>query len=218
MLQHLASIKNIIRLEGQGFTGDRHFLVTSPYGRRLKPTDSAKVMLGAVHDVATALAAMAALDPPIIHRDVSIGNIVIIESAQQETHAYLLDFATALAESDQQYDPETITGTYIFMACQVMLTGVHSVQTDLKSLFLVLLYLACDEHLPWARAPTCKISRALKSEALKLRHQTLFAQSREDLRPAVASLHGLFFTPSSTNAVTPAAFLHRLKQCITELL
>ncbi|KAG5192577.1 kinase-like domain-containing protein, partial [Tribonema minus] len=194
MLQRLASIKNVIRLEGQGVTCDGHFLVTSPYGRRLKPTDSAHVMLRAVRDVASALAMMAAVDPPIIHRDISIGNIVVgsSSSSSEETSAYLIDFATALAETSQSSDPETITGTYIFMACQVMLTGVHSIKTDLESLFLVLLYLACDERVPWARAPSRRMSCALKIQALTMSHDTLFAQTRDDLLPAVTSLHELF--------------------------
>jgi hypothetical protein len=106
------------------------------------------------------------------------------------------------------------------MACEVMMTGVHSVSTDLESLFLVLLYLACDEQVPWARAPTRKVSRALKIEALIMSHERLLARCRDDIRPAVTSLYELFYQPSYkevAKGVTPAAFMRRLKNCMDQL-
>jgi serine/threonine protein kinase len=223
MLRQLADVTGVVRLIGSNQTAaPEHlpFLVMQPFGRNLSFSDDARTILGAVRGVAGTIGSMSRLQPPIVHRDVSIGNIVVIDSGEDgiTEQVLLIDFATArsLATEQNEHDPSALTGTSLFMACSVLDGEPHSTCSDLESLFLVLLYLACGGHVHWANTIVCsREARDSKKAVLKVQEDferyVLPKCSRSDLRPFVISLHALFFRPHYNRSVVAETFLHALQ-------
>lgn len=203
---------------------EQPFLVTAPFGRCLELDDSAELILGAIACAAKVIGRLAQFDPPVLHRDVSLGNLMIMPETLRQAlkqgkadGAYLLDFATARHAPGGQYRSSSshgVTGTPLFMACSILDNKAHTVSSDLESLLLVLIYLACKGHVHWANC------RLLSREALALKAYALsvdsaFHQHIEDrclpgLLPAVTRLRKLFFVPDYKVDVTVEQFLAAL--------
>lgn len=224
ILRQLADVAGIVRLVGSNQTGAPEqlpFLVVQPFGRNLSFSDDARTILGAVRSVAGTIGSMSRLKDPIVHRDVSIGNIVVTDSAEEDgitEQVLLIDFATArsLATEQNEHDSSALTGTSLFMACSVLDGEPHSTCSDLESLFLVLLFLACGGHVHWANTIVCsREARDSKKAVLKVQEDferyVLPKCNKRDLRPSVISLHALFFRPHYNRNVVAETFLHALQ-------
>jgi serine/threonine protein kinase len=224
MLRQLADVTGVVRLIGSNHQSavpeQLPFLVMQPFGRNLSFSDDATTILGAIRSVANTIGSMSQLQPPIVHRDVSIGNIVVIDSDEElgtTGQVLLIDFATArsLPTEQHEHDPSVLTGTSLFMACSVLDGEPHSTSSDLESLFLVLLYLACGGHVHWANTIVCsREARDSKKAVLKVAEDferyVLPKCSRSDLRSCVTSLHALFFKPQYNRNVDANAFMTML--------
>ncbi len=199
------------------------FLVTAPFGRCLDMADDADIILGSIACAAQTVGRMAQQTPPVLHRDLSLGNLIIVpeilEKAPQDDKlegAFLLDLATSCEAPDGRFpiDVVELAGTPLFMARTIMEGGDHTQSSDLESLLLVLIYLGCKGHVHWAN------SRVGSREALPLKVYALLPgesfekyvrqRCRPDLLPAVDSLHKLFFVPVYNREVTSQQFLGAL--------
>lgn len=79
------------------------------------------------------------LNAGILHRDVSIGNIMLTE---KEDDGFLIDLDLAIRSSDDQASgAPSKTGTKIFMAIGALLGEPHSFMHDLESFFWVLFWI-----------------------------------------------------------------------------
>ena len=116
----------------------------------------------------------------IIHRDISLGNIVWASSDIEKTgldgRAYYLDFGSALRmdahrESRNTTDPLKLFGTYSFAAPEIwQLGGTLTPSVDLFSISAVLLVLCCGKKCcirmkqGWHLASQANISRLYESD------------------------------------------------------
>jgi serine/threonine protein kinase len=169
--------------------------------------------------------------PPILHRDISLGNIVLVagDAGEQEgessapREALLLDFVTAREAPSGRVLPtsnsssssgEELTGTTLFMAYSVMQGEGHTVSSDLESLFLVLLFIATAGRVHWLNARLgTSAAAALKLEALlgdKGYMRFTRCRCKEDLVLAVDRLRALFFKPDYNTEVDVQQFLKAL--------
>ena len=83
------------------------------------------------------------LNAGILHRDVSIGNIILTEN---EDDGFLIDLDLAIKTSDNQASgAPSKTGTKIFMAIGALYGEPHSFMHDLESFFWVLFWI-CIHH------------------------------------------------------------------------
>ncbi len=83
------------------------------------------------------------LNAGILHRDISIGNIMLTE---KEDDGFLIDLDLAIKTSDDQASgAPSKTGTKIFMAIGALLGDPHTFMHDLESFFWVLLWI-CIHH------------------------------------------------------------------------
>jgi Fungal protein kinase len=235
MLLELAKVPGLVRLVHSNTTAcqsqqqlvqahstpiEPPFLVTTPFGRCLELDDSAEVILKAIACAARTVGCLAQLTPPVLHRDVSLGNLIIvpeeISGALMEgsiSGAYLLDLATARRAPGGQVSSSSIrelTGTPLFMACSILEGKPHTVSSDLESLLLLLIYLGCNGHVHWANtlvgsrgALSCKVHALTPGECFE---KYVRKRCRPDLLPAVDRLHALFFFSVYNQQVTVAHF------------
>eukprot|EP00611_Tribonema_gayanum_P024732 TRINITY_DN5513_c0_g1_i1.p1 TRINITY_DN5513_c0_g1~~TRINITY_DN5513_c0_g1_i1.p1 ORF type:complete len:620 (+),score=52.61 TRINITY_DN5513_c0_g1_i1:98-1957(+) len=234
MLQLLSGVPGVARLIATGETsdGDQPFIASAPFGRCLSFTDDAETVLSAIRSIVLTLRAMASLTPPIIHRDLSHGNIIVVdaemssitdgtsEGMRHTPAAYLIDLATAQSlppEADvvAQEHPQSHVGTCVFMAQSVEKGEPHSISSDLESLFLVLVYVTCSGHVYWGnRLPHTTSAFDAKVSALSTHarfEECIVPKCREDLLPQVRALHRLFYLPEYNTNVDHAAFLVALQ-------
>ncbi len=166
MYQHLAGVPGPVDMVYSNVDEAHHepaFLVTSPFGRCLEMTDEAPFIVGALACAAKTVGRLADLYPPVLHRDLSLGNIIVVEETLERAMlegkldgAYLLDLATAREAPGGRLAStsiEELTGTPLFMAIGILEGEPHTVSTDLESLFMVLVYLGFCGHVHWANVP-----------------------------------------------------------------
>eukprot|EP00611_Tribonema_gayanum_P029913 TRINITY_DN8157_c0_g1_i1.p1 TRINITY_DN8157_c0_g1~~TRINITY_DN8157_c0_g1_i1.p1 ORF type:complete len:741 (-),score=196.48 TRINITY_DN8157_c0_g1_i1:256-2478(-) len=220
MLNAVAGVQGAIQLLGTGVLhaelGGRAFLVTAPFGRRLVCDDDTEVIMGTMQSVAATLHGMSQLQPALVHRDISIGNIMIVDAAGQGGEewgrAFVVDFATACpVPAHPVGDNSVLTGTSVFMACSVMAGEPHSLSSDLESLFLVFVYVVSGGHVHWGNeVMSDAAARALKVEALHTKagfqRYVVPRCKRPDLLSTLQSLHALFYLQEYNKTVDAAAF------------
>ena len=86
------------------------------------------------------------LNAGILHRDISVGNIMLTEN---EDNGFLIDLDLANKTSDNQASgTPSKTGTKIFMAIGALLGEPHSFMHDLESFFWVLFWI-CIHYDGW---------------------------------------------------------------------
>ncbi|KAK9843291.1 hypothetical protein WJX74_009912 [Apatococcus lobatus] len=89
---------NVIECVAVG-AGDEPFICTAPLGRTLNRLDPAPVILSAIEAAAQTVKHMAGLEPPWVHRDLSLGNIIIDldhgKAALPNGNTYIIDWVTA---------------------------------------------------------------------------------------------------------------------------
>lgn len=187
-----------------------HFLLMQPFGRHLGMgcDEPAGVLCRVLVDVCDAMEyAFCQLD--LLHRDISYGNIVLVDNPLQ---GVLIDWHVA---SQRQADAhkDRITGTPLFTAHQLFFPGhAHSLLDDLESLLYVLLHIASNGRLPWAHSPH-KAMDAIKfwHLAKEAPFDELLSRCTEALRPLIRQLRSLLFvgevavTPASASVSLPAS-------------
>ncbi|KAL8643441.1 MAG: hypothetical protein Q9210_007661, partial [Variospora velana] len=93
------------------------------------------------------------LDAGILHRDISIGNIMLTEN---ENDGFLIDFDLAIkTNSEKASGAPGKTGTKAFMAIGALLGDFHTFMHDLESFFWVLFWI-CKHHDGLTEKGKCK--------------------------------------------------------------
>jgi serine/threonine protein kinase len=78
----------------------------------------------------------------VLHRDISINNVLINRSSSASTLGFLIDFDLAIdLQRSQNSGAKHRTGTFHFMAIGLLQGHEHSYRHDLESFFYILLYL-----------------------------------------------------------------------------
>ena len=103
----------------------------------------------------------------------------------------------SLQEQESQGDGGLQTGTPLFAAISVLDGGLHTVSTELESLFNVMLYIVRGGHLPWAhfqKEDVNHISLRMGS-VLSEGHfeRAMLAGVGQEFWPALKALRSLFF-------------------------
>lgn len=187
--------------------------------------NDAGFIVGAIACAAETIGRLTELDPPVLHRDISVGNIIVVpgilEQALKEGRldgAYLLDFATARKAPGGQLASTNVmelTSTPLFMAISILEGCPHTASSDLESLFFLLIFLGCNGHVHWANTrPGWREAAALKMFALlpgrDYFEKYMQQRCRRDLLRMVERLHKLFFMPKYNKEVTVPQFLKAL--------
>ncbi|KAI0350370.1 hypothetical protein OH77DRAFT_1431108 [Trametes cingulata] len=140
----------VCRVRGEKVSVSTHIhyrMVLGTVGYNLKTFKGTDELLRATYDVFHAMRDALQKDSRI-HRDISIGNIILVrETAGAARRGYLIDWETSslIDEKGQSLDPER-TGTWRFMSYKVLADPEkpHIFQDDMESLFYVVLY--CSLH------------------------------------------------------------------------
>ena len=225
---HAARVPNLIQLVGHGVIQGQPLLVTAPWGRTLTIDDSAAVILSAVSAAAETLQAMGNLPEPTCHGDISLGNLIVVCSHQQnisDCKTYVLDWVTMRKEQQgEMAECKEATGTLTFMAISVLEGFANTISADLESLALILIFLAGRAQCDWAFVQHVKISSNVKQVSLMQPKQwRRWADSRiqsDTLRHAADRLRDLFWGSSHStayldnynDAVRPSQFLQALQE------
>jgi hypothetical protein len=180
-----------------------HFLLMQPFGRHLGMggDESVAVLCRVLADVCDAMEyAFCQLD--VLHRDISYGNIVLVDNPLQ---GVLIDWHVA-SQRQAHAHTDRITGTPLFTAHQLFFPGhAHSLLDDLESLLYVLLHVATNGRLPWAHSPH-KVMDAVKFWYLAkdAPFDELLSQCAESLRPLIRQLRNLLFAGGSAETIEAA--------------
>ncbi len=197
-----ARVVNMIHCRAHDTSTSNSYLCTAPFGRCLSRADCAPVILTALIAAIDCVGSLERLQPPWVHRDISLGNLIVTcdhgvtETSGWSTH--LLDWATAqkMVPGQKDVEPQQLTGTLAFMAMSVLQGLPHSVSSDLESIALIAVFLAADTHVPWALMRTPQA--VLDSKELHLTRQgrwsLLFDQMQPSLlKEAAQALRQLFW-------------------------
>ncbi|KAH8118512.1 hypothetical protein DFH11DRAFT_1797273 [Phellopilus nigrolimitatus] len=134
---------------------DHYRIAMKPYGQCLLDFDSLPELLTAIKDIIRAIQALHKRN--ILHRDVSLANIVLVSIAGQALRrGVLIDFDSAIDFSEDYEGLEDATGTVRFMARGILeLLGLgwlnterHAYYHDLESLFYVLCWICTAQAGP----------------------------------------------------------------------
>lgn len=118
------------------------YTITSPHGRHIIEYTCIKEFLLALRDAIKAHRSLYTTGH-ILHRDISINNIIITEAmTPEESHGTLIDLDAALDMTAEKSSQKTITGTKPFMAIGLLDGEENAYRHDLESFFYVLLFSA----------------------------------------------------------------------------
>lgn len=122
--------------------------VTSPIGRPLHTFQSRLELLQVFRDTITCHRSLYN-DGGILHRDVSHGNMIILDGQEQgKPRGILIDLDSAINLDDEGEENQTgnITGTRPFMAIGVLKRECHTYRHDLESFLYVFLWTVITNH------------------------------------------------------------------------
>ncbi len=184
-----------------------HYMLLQPFGRHLftGSDEPLAVLARVLVDVCDAME-YAFLALRLLHRDISYGNIIVVEDPKPR--GVLIDWHVADRMQANPFE-ERITGTRLFTAHRLFFPGhLHSLHDDLESLLYVSLHVSTDGQLPWAHSPDKNM------DATKHWHLTLDAPFEELLgkcadssRPLLAQLRGIITSALSAPFPGSAASL-----------
>lgn len=141
-------------------------LVISPLGRAIDTFRSIKEYLQALRDAIKAHRYLY-YDAGILHRDISVNNIIITDAGNDaDPRGMLIDLGLAKELKDGRIGGKHPTGTREFMAIEVLEGLKHTYRHDLESFFYVFLWiiirhnLASDESLAMNSKLRCWSARS----------------------------------------------------------
>ena len=154
ILTELADIAGVIQLVEQGtLLGGLPYVITRPFGSPLAINGSAELVMSVVQGAASIIQQLAFLTPPVLHKDVSVGNLIYYGDDQS---TFLIDFGTAVLAPTSCFSavgPQSITGTSTFIARSVLEGEGYTLSSELESLMYVLVFLAVDSAAHWGNKP-----------------------------------------------------------------
>ena len=149
------------------------------------------------------------LNAGILHRDISIGNIMLTED---EDDGFLIDYDLAIKTSnDRASGAPSKTGTKVFMAIGALLGEPHSFMHDLESFFWVLFWICIhwdgrdkkrreSDFKDWNYLSTKKLAREKTGQISKGIFNTVddyFTNHCKPLIPCLKELHKVVFVGGS---------------------
>lgn len=121
-------------------------LAISPPGKAIHEFASIKDLFEAFHDIVKAHRSLY-YDGKILHRDVSINNIIITDAVHEgDPKGMLIDLDLAKDLEGGPSGARHRTGTMEFMAIEVLKDSPHTYRHDLESLFYVFLWVIIGHH------------------------------------------------------------------------
>lgn len=118
------------------------YVATSPCGRHIAKSRDIVEFLLALRDAIKAHRSLYETGR-VLHRDISINNIVITEEMDSDgAHGMLIDMDAAIDLTMGPSKSKTITGTKPFMAIGLLRGEDHTYRHDLESFFYILLFTA----------------------------------------------------------------------------
>lgn len=207
MLARLKDDAGVIKLVERGtLSNDVPYLITRPFGNLLAIDDSADLILKVIGRAALIIERLAKRKPPVLHRDISVGNLVYC-GEDQET--FLIDFGAA-RDADVAQSLQSITGTSTFIARSVLEGEGYSLSSELESLMYVLVFLAVNGVAHWANQrvrPAALLSTKVASFAENESfNRYVVKRCRSDLVGVVERLQKLFWQPSYQRNISPEQF------------
>jgi len=183
----------------EGMFDNRIFscLVISPPGRSIRDFKSVKELLEAFCDFIRAHQSLY-VDGQILHRDISINNVIITEPERKgDPRGRLIDLDLGKERDGDPSRARRRTGTMEFMAIEVLEGKPHTYRHDLESLFYVFLWVIISHgltHVPstshlrkWYRGSYADIADA-KSVRMEKRGFTVIL---DEFLPEFEGLKGL---------------------------
>lgn len=183
-------------------------MVTSPVGRPLHTFQSVLELLQVFRDAIKCHRSLYN-DGGILHRDVSHGNVIILDGQEKgRPHGILIDLDSALELDKEEEENETgsITGTRPFMAIGVLKRECHTYRHDLESFLYLFLWTVITNHtesLPetsqlrrWSRGEYDEIAIHKSRDMEKDGFQTIlgeFPPELQILKPLADRLHQVLF-------------------------
>ena len=120
-------------------------MVTSPIGRPLHTFQSLSELLQVFRDVIKCHRSL--YKAKILHRDISPGNMIILDGQDREKpKGVLIDLDSAVELSEESATESGIIGTRPFMAIGVLKSEFHTYRHDLESLLYVFLWTVITNH------------------------------------------------------------------------
>jgi len=210
MLTQLADIAGEIQIVEQGtLPGGLPYVITRPFGSLLAINDSAELVISVVQSAASIIQQLACRTPPVLHRDISVGNLIYYGDDQS---TFLIDFGTAVVASAgclSAMGPYSITGTCTFIARSVLEGEGYSLSSELESLMYVLVFLAVDGAAHWGNKPIgpaaldVKVATFGEQESFD---KYVLRRCRSDLMQAVKRLRNVFWEPTYQRNITTLQF------------
>ena len=215
MLTILADVPGVIRLVEQGTMLDGlPYIITQPFGSLLAFGDSAEMILSVVHRAASIIQDLAFLEPPVFHRDISIGNLIYHGDGLD---TFLIDFGTAVTAPSgcNSAVGTSITGTCTFIARGVLEGEGYSLSSELESLMYVTVFLAVAGHAHWGNKPIGSVAVSVRVHCFieqESFEKYIVRRCRPDLVGVVRRLRNLFWQPVYQRNVTALQFQQALQQ------
>ncbi|KIJ52412.1 hypothetical protein M422DRAFT_776073 [Sphaerobolus stellatus SS14] len=124
-------------------------LVMKSHGKLLSDFASRKELLLAFHDAVLAHRNLYQI-AGILHRDISIRNILINPEGEEGNRGILIDLDNAVRVGDKsEYATQTNVGTYRFMSTNVLIRNLQQIYIDdLESFYYVLCWIMCRYEEP----------------------------------------------------------------------
>ncbi len=214
MLELLQDTPGVIKLVECGSIPDGpSFLITKPFGHHLEFNDSAQLVVSVIDGAAAVIQQLASHTTPILHRDISIGNLIYHDDPLV---TYLVDFGTAVRAPGGHFSALStynITGTSAFVARSVLQCQGYTLSSELESLMYVTAFLALGGVVRWAKSPTSPSALAFKTESFcdqENFERYVLQRCRKDLVVVVQRLRDLFWEPTYKRNVTALQFQQAL--------
>ncbi|KAF1733596.1 hypothetical protein CRV24_007501 [Beauveria bassiana] len=189
--------------------------VTSPLGRPLRSFQSLVELLQVLRDAIMCHRSLY-YDARLLHRDISPGNIIILDHQDKEQpKGLLIDLDSAISLDEASEAELGITGTRPLMAIGVLRNEPHTCRHDLESFFYVLIWMIItdDTESPpegsrlrrWSNGDWDSLAAHKTLDMTDEKFQELLSQFGSQfcsLKPLVEKLHQLLFPPRDGTAWT----------------
>ncbi|KGQ07986.1 hypothetical protein BBAD15_g6689 [Beauveria bassiana D1-5] len=189
--------------------------ITSPLGRPLCSFQSLVELLQALRDTIMCHRSLY-YDAKLLHRDISPGNIIILDHQDKEQpKGLLIDLDSAISLDEASEAELGITGTRPFMPIGVLRNEPYTCRHDLESFFYVLIWMIItdDTESPpegsrlrrWSNGDWDSLAAHKTLDMTDEQFQELLSEFGSQfcsLKPLVEKLHQLLFPPRDGTAWT----------------
>lgn len=167
-----------------------------------------------VQGAATIIQQLACRTPPVLHRDIPVGNLIYHGDGQSP---FLIDFGTAVVAPTGRFEavnPQSITGTPTFIARSVSQGEGYTVSSEVESLMYVSFFFGCRGCCALGNKPigatalAAKVATFCEQESFE---KYVLQRCRSDHMQAVKRLRNLFWLPRYQRSVTPLQFCQALQ-------